>query len=153
MRLKKLCGKDIKKKVGKMQLVVDTNILISFFRVNPVRFIIINSSSFGIKLLTPERAIDELKKKESDVLKYSKINSARFNEMLSDLTKFIEVFPKESFREFESEAKQISPHDKDIPLFALALKLNCAIWSNEPSFKQQPKLPVFSTRDMIELFY
>jgi len=135
-----------------MQLVVDTNILVSFFRPNPVRSIIMNSASLGIRLLTPERTIDELKKNEPDVLKYSKINSARFNEILSDLTKFIEVFPKESFREFEQEAKQLV-HEKDIPIFALALKLNCAIWSNEPSFKQQSKLPVFSTRDMIELFY
>ncbi len=43
-------------------------------------------------------------------------------------------------------------HDKDAPIFALALKFNCAIWSNEPSFKQQTKLPVISTRDIIELF-
>ena len=135
-----------------MQLVVDTNILVSFFRPNPVRSIIMNSASLGIKLFTPELTIDELKKNESDVLKYSKINSARFNEILSDLTKFIEVFPKQSFRGFESEAKKLV-HDKDIPLFALALKLSCAIWSNEPSFKQQSKIPVFSTRDMIELLF
>ncbi len=134
-----------------MQLVVDTNILVSFFRANPVKFIITNSASLGIKLLTPELTIDELKKNEKDILKYSKINSTRFNELLSELTRFIEVYPKESFKEFEQEAKQLV-HDKDMPIFALALKLNCAIWSNEPSFKQQTKLPILSTRDMIELF-
>jgi predicted nucleic acid-binding protein len=130
-----------------MQLVVDTNILISFFRENPVRFIIINSDFLGVELFTPEYAIEELKKNESDVLKYAKINSEQFNEALSDLFNFIKIFPKELFEEFESEAKQLI-HDKDVPIFALALKFNCAIWSNEPSFKKQSSVKIFNTEDL-----
>jgi len=130
-----------------MQLVVDTNILISFFRENPVRFIIINSDFLRVELFIPEYAIEELKKNESDVLKYAKINSEQFNEALSDLFNFIKIFPKESFKEFETKAAQLI-HDKDTPIFALALKLGCAIWSNEPSFKQQSSVEVFNTKDL-----
>jgi len=133
-----------------MQLVVDTNILLSFFRENPVRFIIINSEFLNVSLFTPEHAIDELKKNESDLLKYSKLNSKQFNETLSTLSKFIEIVPKTSFSMFESEAKQLI-HDKDIPFFALALKLGCQIWSNEPSFKKQSEIKIFNTSDLREL--
>ena len=132
-----------------MQLVVDTNILISFFRDNPVRLIIVNSNFLGLELFSPEYVIDELKKNESDILKYSKLNSVQFNEVLSELVKLIKIIPKESFNKFESSAKQLV-HNKDIPIFALALKLGCAIWSNEPRFKHQSKVGIFNTEKLRE---
>jgi len=133
-----------------MQLVVDTNILVSFFRENPVRFIIVNSDIFGLTLFTPEYAINELKKNKFDVLKYSKLNSKQFNKALSELSNFVKVIPKESFKQFKSKAKQLI-HNKDVPIFALALKLNCVIWSNEPGFKNQSFVKIFNTEDLRKL--
>ena len=130
-----------------MQLVVDTNILLSFFRDNPVRFIIVNSDLIGLRLSSPQYSIDELKKNKLDVLKYSKLNSEQFNKVLSELPEFIEIISNELFRQFEAKAKQLT-HDKDIPVFALALKLNCAIWSNKPSFKKQSSVKIFNTEDL-----
>lgn len=130
-----------------MQLVVDTNILLSFFRENPVRLIIINSDFLGLEISTPEYVIDELKKNESDILKYSKINLVQFNEILEELKRFIKIIPKQSFEQFKSKAKQLI-HDKDVPIFSLALKLNCPIWSNEPRFKKQSLVKVWSTGDL-----
>jgi predicted nucleic acid-binding protein len=54
-----------------MRLVVDTNILFSFFRENPVRFIIANSNSFGLELFSPEYGIEELTENKSELMKYS----------------------------------------------------------------------------------
>src|SRR3989344_77226 len=130
-----------------MQLVVDTNILLSFFRDNPVRFIIVNSDLIGLRLSSPQYSIDELKKNKLDVLKYSKLNSEQFNKVLAELPEFIEIISNELFRQFEAKAKQLT-HDKDIPVFALALKLNCAIWSNKPSFKKQSSVKIFNTEDL-----
>ena len=130
-----------------MQLVVDTNIIISFFRENPVRFIIINSDLINLSLFTPEYTIEELNKNKSDILKYGKINSAQFEEVLSHLSKFIKIILKESSKKFESQAKQLI-HGKDIPIFALALKLNCPIWSNEPGFKEQSKVEIITTEEL-----
>lgn len=134
-----------------MRLVVDTNILLSFFRENLVRFIIVNSDFLGIELFCPEHAIKELKKNESDILEYSNLNSKQFNEALSELSNFIKIPPKESSGQFEPEAKRLI-HDKDVPIFALALKLGCAIWSNEPAFKRQSKVEILSSGEMIKLF-
>ena len=135
-----------------MRLVVDSNILVSFFRPNPVNEIISKSSLNELYLFAPEYAIEELKKNNSDLLKYSKLNSEQLDIKFIELSSLIKIVPNESFKEFELEAKQISPHDKDIPIFALALSLNCPIWSNEPRFKEQSKIDVFSTREMIKLF-
>ncbi len=130
-----------------MQLIVDTNILLSFFRDNPVRFVILNSKLLNLELFTPEYALDELNKNESGILKYGKINPEQFNKMLSDLAKSIKIIPEESFKEYGSQAGELI-HDKDIPFFALALKLDCAIWSNEPAFKEQSKIKIFNTSDL-----
>jgi predicted nucleic acid-binding protein len=130
-----------------MQLVVDTNILVSYFRDNPVCFIIINCDMLSLELFTPEYAIEELKENKSDILKYAKINSEQFNEALSELVKSIKIISKESFKQYGSEAKQLI-HDKDIPIFALALKLKSKIWSNEPRFKTQSKIKIFNTQDL-----
>lgn len=133
-----------------MLLVVDANILVSFFRDNPVRFIITNSKSLGLELYIPEHAIDELKKNESDILKYGKLNSEQFDSKLFELIRFVKSLDKGSFKEFEEKAQKLSPHksNKDTPYFALALKLECAIWSNEPAFKGQSSVKVFNTKEL-----
>ena len=134
-----------------MKLVLDTNILVSFFRSNPVNEIISKSKSLNLQLLVPELAIEELKKNKQDILNYSGFNTKQFEKRLSELLTFIRIIPKESFKQFESEAEQLI-HDKDVSFFALALKLQCPIWSNEPRFKKQSKVEILSNRDMIELF-
>ena len=134
-----------------MRLVVDTNILVSFFRENPVKSILSNSKSLNLQLFTSTYVIQELEKNKSDILKYSGINSEQFNKKLSELNSFIEIVSESSCKEFKSHAEKLI-HDKDIPVFALALKLNCPIWSNEPAFKEQSKIEILSNKDMIELF-
>jgi len=135
-----------------MRLVIDTNILVSFFRENPVNELISKSKFLNLSLFSSEYVLEELKKNKSDVLKYSGLNLKQFNERLSELLSFVKLIPESACKNFESEAKHLAPHDKDVPIFALALKLNCAIWSNELAFKQQDHIKALSTRDMIELF-
>jgi len=134
-----------------MELVVDTNILISFFRDNPVKFIILNSAQLKLELCFPEHCWKELINIKSALLKYSKLSPDKLDLAIENLKGFVKIIPDELSKEFESQAKELI-HDKDVPIFALALKLNCPIWSNEPAFKEQSEIKVFSTRDMIELF-
>ena len=35
--------------------------------------------------------------------------------------------------------------------FALALKLNCGIWSNDKKLKNQDKVKVYSTEDLLKI--
>jgi len=47
-----------------------------------------------------------------------------------------------------SEGLKLAPHPKDLEYFALALRFDFPIWSNEKAFKKQPKVKVFSTSDL-----
>jgi predicted nucleic acid-binding protein len=133
-----------------MKVVVDTNVLVLFFRENPVNEIISNSKSLNLQLFTPEYALEELKKNKLDVLKYAKINEEQFKVRILELQKIINVISENEFIEFKIEAEKLI-HDKDIPIFALALKLRSPIWSNELRFKKQAKVEIFSNKDFIEL--
>ena len=135
-----------------MRLVVDTNILFSFFRDNPVRFIIVNSGLLDLELFTATYNLQELRDNKSDLLKYSKLSVEQIESTINELGKYVSSFSSEEYSTFESEAKSISPHDKDIPPFALALKLNCPIWSNEPRFKEQSSVKIWSTKDLRKFF-
>ena len=132
-----------------MRLVVDTNILISFFRENPVRFIIINPQLFSLGLYSPEHCWKELLNIKPSISKYSKVQLKQVDSIFEELKEFVIIIPDESSISFKSKAEQLT-HDKDIPVFALALKLDCAVWSNEPGFKQQPSVKVFNTQELKE---
>lgn len=133
-----------------MELVVDANILFSFFRDNPVRFIIINSDLIGLKLFSPAHVLDELKNNIPDLVKYTKKSSSDIELIIEELKKFISIIPSLEYEKFKLKARPLAPHksDKDLPYFALALKFNCAIWSNEPAFKEQSSIKVFNTKDL-----
>ena len=134
-----------------MKLVVNTNILFSFFRENPVRELIIDSKSFGLELYTPKYAFSELRDNKSGISKYSGIKTdGELEFALSALKFFIKVPPVSFFEDMKDESRKISPDPKDAPFFALALKLDCAIWSNEPRLKRQSMVNVFNTRELMK---
>lgn len=135
-----------------MMLVLDTNILFSFFRDNPVRRAILKAESYSLELFSSEYAIDELKKKMKKLVKYSRLSEEEVLFSLKRLEKHVKFIPEVEYKKFELKAKQFSPHDKDLPFFSLALKLNCAIWSNEPGFKEQSGVEIFNTQDIKDEF-
>jgi predicted nucleic acid-binding protein len=137
-----------------MKLVVDTNILFSFFRDTIVRKIIVNSKNLGLELFTPKYAFEEIIANKSKIMKYAGITSEEYFEfVISTLQYFVRTVPSEFFEDLKEEAKRISPDLKDSPFFALALKLSCGIWSNEKRLKRQSRVSVFSTREMVRLLF
>ena len=54
---------------------------------------------------------------------------------------------------FQKEAEKISPGLKDTQYLALALKLNCAIWSNDKKLKEQDKVKVYSTNELLQVLH
>lgn len=133
-----------------MELVVDTNILVSFFRKSPVRTVLLNPNVFNLRLYTPEHSFKELLNVKSSISKYSSLPVEHLTLIFEELQKCVIIIPDELSKEFEQEAMSLSPHDKDIPIFTLALRLKCAIWSNEPAFNKQSAIQVFNTRDLLK---
>ncbi|HEC92402.1 MAG TPA: hypothetical protein ENI51_05335 [Candidatus Atribacteria bacterium] len=65
----------------------------------------------------------------------------------------IHIIPYELYsqriREAYEEIKDID--EKDTPFLALALQLNCPIWSDDKHFKRQNIVKVYTTREILSL--
>ena len=133
-----------------MKLVVDTNVLFSFFKKDSTTRNIITSYEI-FQLYTPEFCLKELEKLKNVICKKARISEKEFKEIFEILKVFVMPVPLEKYKKFLNKAKTISPDPDDIDIFALAIKLNCAIWSNDSRLKKQKKIKVFSTEEIVEL--
>ena len=135
-------------------LIVDANILFSFFKKESLRRELIERlPHFGYKLISPDYVFEELFKEKEKIVEYSKIDDTIFLFLVSLLQRKIETISKSNYERWIDKAKEISPHDKDIPYFALALSLNAAIWSDEKAFKKQNKVKILSTEELKKILY
>ena len=135
-----------------MKLVVDTNILFSFFKADSVtRKMMVESS---IELYAPQKTFFELKKHKNLICKKSGINIDSFDKILDKLKLFIKIIPKSKFSKFYKEAISFLPTNAkdDAPFVGLALYLNIPLWSNDNLLKKQDKVIVFSTSEIVKIF-
>ena len=130
-----------------MLLVIDANPFIAgFLRNSASRRIILSD---GVELFSPEWLLKEFEKNEFE-LREKFPASENFWETKKILFAFIKLVPAAEYSEHMKEASKLSKNAKDDPYFALALSLNCAIWSDESSFKRQQSVKVFSTSDLVK---
>lgn len=139
-----------------MLLVVDTNVLFVYFWKN--------SSSKDLfklhKMVSPEISLAEIKKYESTIIEKAGISKEEFESLRKELIKIVEFIPEDEYKNYFKKATSISinfkEHEKkefndDIDFFALALKLNCPIWSNDKLLKKQSIILIFNSSELIEL--
>ena len=133
-------------------LVVDASILFSFFKEDSARRRLIKElSNRGTELVSPDFAMEELLSDKERIMEFAKINELGFKFLFSLLGRRVETFAKSEYEEFLPEARRVSPHGRDDPYFALALSLNSAIWSDEGAFKDQTKVKVYTTGELLRL--
>ncbi len=137
-----------------MFLIVDTNVLFSFFHSkSKVTGYFKSLREKGVSLLVPQYMFDELLGIKSEILRGCDLREDNFSVSLALLLKLVEIIPKEEYGEFIEEAKRISPHLKDAPLFALSLASNNApIWSREPRLKMQKVVEVLHDKEVEKYF-
>ena len=142
-----------------MKLVVDTNILFSFFKKDSfTQKLIVNPS---LELISPEVAFKELKKYSKEISVKSKIGKDNLDFMFSLLKEYVKFVPLEVYKgEFNNSLKIIEKFPKedlgefldDIDFFALASKENCPVWSKDALFKRQSIIKVFNTSELAKYF-
>ena len=66
---------------------------------------------------------------------------------MKNIVEFVDI---KKYAKYLAVAKTITPDPDDIDFFALALKLDCPIWSNDKLLKKQARIKVFSTADLIQ---
>jgi predicted nucleic acid-binding protein len=86
---------------------------------------------------------------KDEILLKTKRSETEFNELFCLLKSLINIIPKEEFTDYLIPAEKICPDKDDVQYFALALKLTCAIWSNDKILKKnQDSVKIYSTSDL-----
>ena len=133
-----------------MELIIDANILISALIATKggTYDLLFNDR---LKLFAPEYLMDEFNKYKGDILSKSGLDEVDFELFMSLISSRIEFIPKSEFEQFISTADDVTPDPNDAEYFALALKYRCALWSNDKKLKEQDKVKVYSTNEIMEM--
>lgn len=136
-----------------MFVVVDANRVFSALLTAGETFnvFLLNALTKKIDFIAPEFLFVEIGKHIDDIVERSSLSE----EDVADLFGFIEeqITPV-SFKQFAGHAetaREVAPHDKDIPYFALALKTGAPIWSREKAFRRQSTVGIVSSSELMEL--
>ena len=92
----------------------------------------------------------EITKHKELLLKKFKLDRGDFEALLLLLQKHIHLVTKEKYYEKMAIAEDIFGNIDitDSPFLALALALDCSIWSNDGHFRQQDKVVIYTTKDL-----
>jgi len=131
-----------------VELVADSNILFSFFNERSRARQI--SVSGEVILYSPGFALKELEEHKTDIIKDFSLTEAQFELIMKLLKTVVNFVPEDDYFHLMTRAKEISPDVDDIDFFALALKLNCSIWSEEEKLKRSV-VKVLTTEDIVKL--
>lgn len=132
-----------------MPVVLDANILFSILiKMGKTLDLFLNSK---LEIVSPDFIFSEFVKHKEELSKKSGLNYSWLLTAIVLLSEKIRLFPVEEYSLFLAEALKVSPDKDDVDYFALALKLDCSIWSNDKKLKKQDRVKVYSTEDLVEL--
>ena len=131
-----------------MRLVLDNNIFFSLmkpFSVNSYLF-----SSLRTDFFAPEFIKSELKKHKEECLFKSKLSEHEFEMRKNEVEENIKFFKSLEYKDFLKISLTALTDPDDVDFLALALAIKAAIWSNDPHLKQQSKVKVYSTSELLK---
>jgi predicted nucleic acid-binding protein len=128
-----------------MRLVVDTNVLFSFFWKESITKNLI----MKLDLYSPEFALEEINKHKTIILQKTKLSSKEFDLLRKELAMAVHFVPLEEYSIAIAQAARASPDGNDADFFALAMHLHMPLWSNDKKLKEQNILTVVSTTDLL----
>lgn len=136
-----------------LPVVVDVNVVVSSLVIKGVPFtaFILNKLLRQFEFVAPELLLAEFEKHEERLLKETRLSRQEFSDVVELLFEEISLVPSSQFSEFLPSARvSLSAHKKDAPYLALALKLNCPIFSGDKVLKKLSPVKVLSPREMLE---
>ena len=135
--------------MGPLKLVVDANILFTGLIGKGVTKALLFSDN--LELFAPEFLFDELKEHKYRIESISSLSTENIEQLVNNLEDTIKTIEKSEFEEFLDEANKLISDPDDTEYLALSLALNkCPIWSNDPHFKEQSAVQVFTTDELVK---
>jgi predicted nucleic acid-binding protein len=134
-----------------MDLVVDANIFFSaLIRSGKTEDLFFEPS---LHLFVPEFIFEEFAKYKELIIRKTNRTESEFDYFLEILKKRVDIIPNEETEKFIAKAKLVCPDEKDVDYFAIAMKLNCALWSNDKELKNQQSVTIYSTSELLNLIF
>ena len=143
-----------------MKLVLDANVLFSFFKKESiVRELILDPElKYNLELFTPDYVLEELGRHKDEICSKFSITPADFDIMLFSLEIFVRVVPEAVFNDFLPAAEEIlSAHKKDVHYAALSLYFKSkgyevVLWTQEKKLKdlEEHGIRVLSISELLE---
>ncbi|MFO8077979.1 MAG: PIN domain-containing protein [Thermoplasmatota archaeon] len=140
-----------------MKLVIDTNVLFTFFwKASLIHDILI----LPIHFISSEYALTEITHHKQEIIKKAKLSSQAFQQKIEQLAYSVEFVSLSAYESYLKQAsqlmkktdqKQYQAFSKDIDFYTLALSTDAPIWTNDRLFKQQETIMVFTTKEIIKL--
>jgi len=130
-----------------MKLVVDANIAFSLLKKDS--FTRRLAKKHSLDLYSHKFILEELEEHSEELCELLKISKDKFERIKEILSKLVNLKSKVSPQQLNWAKSLISDPD-DKQYLALALKLNIPIWSEDPHFKEQSVIEVFTTKELKE---
>jgi len=132
-----------------MNIVIDANIIFAaLIKDSKTAEIILNKN---ITLYTPEFVLLEIEKHKKEILEKTSRSKEELEQILNILKYIIKIIPQTEIEQYLAQSRKITPDPNDIMYIALALKLKCAIWSNDKVLATQNQIKVHNTAEIIKL--
>ncbi len=130
-----------------MKLVADANVLFSLAREGSVASAI--TAKYKILLYSPSYALDEIARHKKEFVANSGLRT--FRQAEQRLLKMVRFIKKAELQSELKDAAGLVSDPKDIAYIALAKKIGCPVWSNDKHLKEQTQIPVFTTKELLEV--
>lgn len=137
-----------------MLLVADVNVVFSALYSRGVAYDVFawNRVFKYFEFVAPEYMLFELDGKTDNLLLKSSLSKEEIAEMLRFLKEEIRTIPAEEFKDFLPKAKELlKSHPKDVPYLALALALNCEIFSGDERLRKLSPVGVYPPKKLLEI--
>ncbi|MBI3033294.1 PIN domain-containing protein [Candidatus Woesearchaeota archaeon] len=133
-----------------MQVIIDANVIIAML-VKPGKPIDLFFDS-RLSIFAPQLLFEELEQNKEELMSKSSLIREEYEWLLTILAHSIQIIPEQDFLSYREKADKICPDPKDMVYFALALYLNCPIWTNEKKLKEQNDVTIYATHELIRMF-
>src|SRR3989339_330165 len=130
-----------------MEMVIDANIVFAAIikRTKTLELMF----EENIRLYAPETILIELEKYQDYLCRKGNMTTEEIKSMIFRLKNVITIIYLGELVSQIPEARNICPDPGDIPYFALALKMNIPIWSNDKELKKQKRVKIFTTDELM----
>src|SRR3989344_2314542 len=137
-------------------VVIDVNVVLSSLlgKGDSLNVFLLNGLFQKFNFVAPEFLLKEFENHKEEILGRTKLSRDEFDRVINFIFEQISFVPIGEFKDNLPSANEIlKEHYKDIQYVALALKLNCSIFSGDKVLRNLWLKKVLSPKEMINKFY